>query len=161
MQQSITLRDLNVFGFRCIALSVRAAAQCPKSNGASLSLSLSHTHFTSVVQGGRLHDSYPQSDERSSLCYIHRNLRWILWSSGKYTNTHMQMSVKYALMVKNTLQLCTHTSSLVHFTAGLPDGVLPTFQGHDWETRVSLWLDGHDHGTEQVLQAIHTCSRSQ
>lgn len=40
MQQQITLRDLNVFGFRCIALRVNAAAQCPRSNGASRSLSL-------------------------------------------------------------------------------------------------------------------------
>lgn len=54
----------------------------------------------------------------------------------------------------------SHSHSFVHFTAGLPDGVLHAFQGSDWETCVPLGLDGHDHGTEQVLEA-HTDLRSE
>lgn len=64
------------------------------------------------------------------------------------THTYRQMSVKYALMVRykkclsvlneDIITVYTHSSSLVHFTAGLPHGVLPTFQGPDWETCVSL-----------------------
>lgn len=49
------------------------------------------------------------------------------------THTHLHMSIKYSQMVrykKNT--------PLVHFPAGLLDGVLLTFQRPDWETCVSL-----------------------
>lgn len=49
------------------------------------------------------------------------------------------------------------------FTTGLPNGVLPPFQGLDWETCVSIWLDGHDHGTEQVTYCkyVHTHAQNQ
>lgn len=53
----------------------------------------------------------------------------------------------------NVLKLPHAALLLWHFfspAAGLPDGVLPAFQGSHRETCVPLWLDGNDHGTEQV-----------
>lgn len=46
----------------------------------------------------------------------------------------------------NATPLCTLLSA-----AGLPDGVLYALQRSHWETCVPLRLDGHDHGTKQVM----------
>lgn len=96
-----------------------------------------------AVQSRGVHDSHTQSNGWWPLYDIYRNFHWNLRFGGEYKPAHLQTS--------RFVSTETHILSFpCPFSAGFPDGVIPSFQGPDWETCVSLWLDGHDHGTEQV-----------
>lgn len=82
-----------------------------------------------------------QMDDRHYATYIETfsGTSDLVVSTHTHTHTHTCGCLKTVSHCIEYRDLYIHTFSFsCPFAAGLPDGVLPTFQGPDWETCVSL-----------------------
>lgn len=148
------MRRSNNTWFKCPGLpstgiQFKSCCTFAESNGVSPSSpSLSRTHALPLQSRvvACMTAILSQMDDRHYATYIETFTKTsdLVVSARTRRHTHQPANVlkppHAALLLWN----------IVSPAAGLPDGILPAFQGSHRQTCLPLWLDGHDHGTKQV-----------